>query len=55
MSDLRSITAPTLILVGDRDEFCSVDEGVRAYQALARGELAIVPNTGHINRLPTTD
>jgi len=48
MSDLRAITAPTLILVGDRDEFCSVEEGVRAYRALAQGELAVVPNTGHI-------
>ena len=24
----RAITAPTLILVGDRDEFCSVEEAV---------------------------
>jgi pimeloyl-ACP methyl ester carboxylesterase len=46
--DLAAITAPTLIVVGDRDEFCSVENGVRAYQALAEGELAIVPNTGHI-------
>ena len=48
MSDLGAITAPTLILVGDRDEFCSVEEGVRAYRALTQGELAVVPNTGHI-------
>ena len=46
--DLGAITVPTLILVGDRDEFCSVEEGVRAYRALAQGELAVVPNTGHI-------
>src|SRR5215831_3052013 len=48
MSDLRAITAPTLILVGDRDEFCSVEEGVRAYRTLTQGELAVVPNTSHI-------
>jgi pimeloyl-ACP methyl ester carboxylesterase len=48
MSDLRAITAPTLILVGDRDEVCSVEEGVRAYRTLTGGELAVVPNTGHI-------
>ena len=48
MSDLRAITAPTLILVGDRDEFCSVEEGVRAYRTLTETELAVVPNTGHV-------
>jgi pimeloyl-ACP methyl ester carboxylesterase len=45
--DLAAVTAPTLIVVGDRDEFCSVEEGVRAYRALPEGELAVVPNTGH--------
>jgi len=48
VDDLGAITAPTLIIVGDRDEFCSVEEGVRAYRALAEGELAVVPRTGHI-------
>jgi pimeloyl-ACP methyl ester carboxylesterase len=48
LSDLRAITAPTLIVVGDRDEFCTVEDGVRAYRSLAEGELAVVPNTGHI-------
>jgi len=52
MSDLRAITAPTLILVGDRDEVCSVEEGVRAYRTLTQGELAVVPNTGHIITAP---
>jgi pimeloyl-ACP methyl ester carboxylesterase len=46
--DLSAITEPTLIIVGDRDEFCSVEEGVRAYRALTDGELAVVPATGHI-------
>jgi len=32
--DLRSVTAPTLILTGDRDHFCSVEEGVTAYRNL---------------------
>jgi pimeloyl-ACP methyl ester carboxylesterase len=45
--DLRQISAPTLILAGDRDEFCSVEEGVIAYRQLPAGELAIVPGTGH--------
>jgi pimeloyl-ACP methyl ester carboxylesterase len=46
--DLRRIEAPTLILTGDRDQFCSVEEGVIAYRMLQHGELAILPNTGHL-------
>ena len=48
MEDLSALTAPTLIIIGDRDEFCSVEDGMRAYQTLNEGELAVVPNTGHI-------
>jgi pimeloyl-ACP methyl ester carboxylesterase len=47
IEDLRKITAPTLILTGDRDEFCSVEEGVEAYRMLQQGELAVLPNHGH--------
>ena len=32
-------------LVGDRDPFCSVEEGASAYRALPDGELAVLPNT----------
>jgi len=46
--DLGRITAPTLILVGDRDPFCTVDEGATAYRALSDGELAVLPGTGHV-------
>ena len=46
--DLAKIRVPTLILTGDRDEFCSVEEGVEAYRKLQQGELAILPNTGHM-------
>jgi pimeloyl-ACP methyl ester carboxylesterase len=46
--DLGKITAPTLILTGDRDDFCSVEEAAIAYRALQDGELAILPNTGHL-------
>ena len=52
MSDFHAIAAPTLILVGDRDEFCSVEEGVRAYRTLTQGEFAVVPNTSHIITAP---
>jgi pimeloyl-ACP methyl ester carboxylesterase len=47
--DLRAITAPTLILVGDRDRHCTVEEGVTAYRALKDGELAVLPNTPAMN------
>ncbi len=53
--DLGAITAPTLIIVDDRDEFCSVDAGVCAYRALAEGELAVVPATGHIITPPLVE
>jgi len=43
--DLHGITAPALVIVGDRDPFCSVEEGVSAYRALPHGELAVLPNT----------
>ena len=46
--DLRRITVPTLILTGDRDQFCSVEEGVTAYRMLQDGELAVLPDTGHL-------
>lgn len=47
LDDFARITAPTLILVGDRDEFCSVEESASAFRKLAHGELGIVPNTRH--------
>jgi pimeloyl-ACP methyl ester carboxylesterase len=46
-ADLAKITVPTLILAGDRDDFCTVEQGVTAYRALTDGELAIMPGHGH--------
>jgi pimeloyl-ACP methyl ester carboxylesterase len=46
-SDLASVTAPTLVLSGDRDEFCPVEQAVAAYRHLPDGELAIMPGHGH--------
>ena len=48
LDDMRTITAPALILVGDRDPFCTVEEGADAYRALPAGELAVLPDTGHL-------
>jgi pimeloyl-ACP methyl ester carboxylesterase len=47
LDDFRAITTPTLILTGDRDHFCSVEEAALAYRSLPDGELAILPDTDH--------
>jgi pimeloyl-ACP methyl ester carboxylesterase len=44
LDDLRALTAPAMILVGDRDWFCSVEDAIAAYRALPNGELAVLPN-----------
>ena len=46
--DLRKVSAPMLVLTGDRDEFCTVEEGVTAYRMLKDGELAVLPGVGHV-------
>ena len=43
---LSGIRAPSLVIVGDRDGV-SVDESIRLYRLLPRGELAVVPNADH--------
>jgi pimeloyl-ACP methyl ester carboxylesterase len=45
--DLRKVSVPTLVVTGDRDMCCSVEEAVLAFRMLPRGELAILPNEGH--------
>ena len=46
--NMRAITVPTLILTGDRDPFCTVEEGAAACRALQAGQLAVMPDTGHL-------
>jgi pimeloyl-ACP methyl ester carboxylesterase len=46
-ADFARITAPTLILTGDRDEFTTVEEATSAFRALPHGELGILPGTEH--------
>jgi pimeloyl-ACP methyl ester carboxylesterase len=46
-ADLAKITVPTLILGGDRDNFCTVEQATEAYRQLADGELAVLPGHGH--------
>jgi pimeloyl-ACP methyl ester carboxylesterase len=46
--DMHTITVPALILTGDRDPFCTIEEGAAAYRALPAGALAVLPDTGHL-------
>jgi pimeloyl-ACP methyl ester carboxylesterase len=48
LDDLNALIAPTLIITGDRDPFCTVEEGAAAYHALQAGEFAVLPDTGHL-------
>jgi pimeloyl-ACP methyl ester carboxylesterase len=45
--DFAQVIAPTLILLGDRDELVSVEEGTEMFRLLPRGELAVVPGADH--------
>jgi pimeloyl-ACP methyl ester carboxylesterase len=47
LEGLRKITAPTLILAGDRDMICSAEEAVAAFRMLSAGQLAILPGVAH--------
>ncbi|WP_455169230.1 alpha/beta fold hydrolase [Aegicerativicinus sediminis] len=44
---LSTITAETLIIHGDRDEFFSVDIPAQSYKAIQNSYLWIIPNFGH--------
>jgi pimeloyl-ACP methyl ester carboxylesterase len=45
--DLKKITAPTLIIWGDRDQFLPVEDAMELYRLLPNSELAVLPNTDH--------
>jgi pimeloyl-ACP methyl ester carboxylesterase len=46
-SSLSKITAPTLIVYGDRDPLYPVEMAVEMYRAIPRSALWIMPNAGH--------
>jgi pimeloyl-ACP methyl ester carboxylesterase len=46
--DLPRITAPTLVVTGELDEFGPPEESVRLYRALPNAELAILPGSDHM-------
>jgi pimeloyl-ACP methyl ester carboxylesterase len=45
--DFRKISATMLILIGDRDQFISVEDAVAMYRLIPNAELAVVPNSDH--------
>jgi pimeloyl-ACP methyl ester carboxylesterase len=45
--DLRSITAPVLVVVGDRDPFVPVDQAWPLARQVVDGRLLVVPDAGH--------
>jgi pimeloyl-ACP methyl ester carboxylesterase len=48
IEDLGDVAVPVLLLVGDRDPFCTVEEGAGAYHAIPDGEFGVLSNTGHL-------
>ena len=48
VEDLKAVTVPTLFLTGDRDPFCTIEDGAAACRALPAGAFAVLPDTGHL-------
>ena len=46
--ELARITVPTLVAVGELDEFVPPEQAVRLYRALPNAELAIFPGSDHM-------
>jgi pimeloyl-ACP methyl ester carboxylesterase len=47
-AQIRSLQMPTLIIVGDHDQYNQIPKSVELYQLLPHGELAIIPGCGHV-------
>lgn len=45
--DFARVIAPTLVLMGDRDGFVPIEEGVAMYRRLPQAELTVIPNAAH--------
>lgn len=46
--DFRRITAPTLVLIGDRDETVTVEDAVALYRLIPGAELGVLPAASHL-------
>ncbi|HWT22792.1 MAG TPA: alpha/beta hydrolase [Solirubrobacteraceae bacterium] len=47
VAELRTIEAPVLLLVGDRDDLVPLEHVVSLYRALPSAELAVIPGADH--------
>jgi pimeloyl-ACP methyl ester carboxylesterase len=47
-NDFVQVVAPTLVLVGDRDDFIPVEEASEMYRLLPNAELAVLPGADHL-------
>jgi len=52
---LYRIEAPTLIIWGERDGFVPVSHGEAYHEGIARSELVIVPNSGHLSHVESAE
>ena len=48
---LRSISVPTLVLVGDEDTLTPIDESRRIAEGIPHAELVVVPRAGHLSAI----
>jgi len=53
--DFAKVSAPTLVLLGDRDGFVPVEEGVGMYRLLPNAELYVVPGADHMQFIFSTE
>lgn len=44
---LARVTAPTLLLTGDRDRFIALEQTVQLFRLIPGAELAVIPGAGH--------
>ena len=47
--DIKSIEAPSLIIIGDKDEAVPLKVQLEMYSSIPNAELAIIPNMTHMN------
>lgn len=46
-NDFARVVAPTLVVLGDRDELVPIEEATEMYRLLPKAELAVVPGAEH--------
>jgi pimeloyl-ACP methyl ester carboxylesterase len=46
-ADFQKVTQPTLVVIGDRDEFIPVEEALGMFRLLPQAELAVCPGADH--------